>query len=50
MLLSRTLNSDADLPGGSFDMGHSMAVLLIDAFSIVILNLALPGSSYYYGT
>ena len=25
-----------------------MAVLLIDAFSIVILNLALPCSSFYY--
>ena len=27
-----------------------MAVLLIDAFSIVILNFALPGSSFYYDT
>ena len=27
-----------------------MAVLLIDAFSIIILNLALPGSSFYYYT
>ena len=34
-------------------MGHSMAmmaVLLIDAFSVVILNLALPGSSFYFDT
>ena len=50
MLLRRTLNCDSDLPGGSFDWGHSMAVLLIDAFSIVILNLAHPGSSFYYDT
>ena len=50
MLLRRTLNCDSDLPGGSFDRGHSMAVLLIDAFSIVILNLALPDSSFYYDT
>ena len=27
-----------------------MAVLLIDAFSVVILNLALPGSSFDYDT
>ena len=47
MLIRRTLECDSDLPGGSFD---SMAVLLIDAFSIVILNLALPGSSFYYNT
>ena len=47
-LLRRTLNCDSDLPGGSFDRGHSMAVLLTDAFAIVILNLALPGSSFYY--
>ena len=50
MLLRRTLNCDSYLPGGSFYWGHSMAVLLIDAFSIVILNLALPGSSFYYDT
>ena len=50
MLLRRTLNCDSDLPDGSFDWGHSMAVLLIDAFSIIILNLALPGSSFYYYT
>ena len=50
MLLRRTLNCDSDLPGGSFDWGHSMTVLLFDAFSIVILNLALPGSNFYYDT
>ena len=50
MLLRRTLNCDSDLPGGSFDWGHSMAVLLIDAFSIVILNLAIPGRSFCYDT
>ena len=50
MLLRRTLNCDSDLPGGSFDKRHSMAVLLIDAFSIIILNLPLPGSSFYYDT
>ena len=27
-----------------------MAVLLIDAFSVIILNLALPCSSFYYDT
>ena len=27
-----------------------MAVLLIDAFSVVILNLALPGGSFDYDT
>ena len=27
-----------------------MAVLLIDAFSVVILNLALPGISFDYDT
>ena len=27
-----------------------MAVLLIDAFSVVILNLAIPGSSFDYDT
>ena len=27
-----------------------MAVRLIDAFSVVILNLALPGSSFDYDT
>ena len=27
-----------------------MAVLLIDAFSVVILNLTLPGSSFNYDT
>ena len=27
-----------------------MAVLLINAFSVVILNLALPGSSFDYDT
>ena len=31
-------------------MGHSMAVLLIDAFSVVILNLLHPGSSFDYDT
>ena len=41
ILLRRTLNCDSDLLDGSFDWGHSMAVLLIDAFSIIILNLAL---------
>ena len=46
ILLRRTLNCDSDLLDGSFDLGHSMAVLLIDAFSIIILNLALPGSSF----
>ena len=35
---SHTLNCDSDLPGGSFDWGHSMTVLLVDAFLIVILN------------
>ena len=50
MLLCRTLNCDSDLPDGSFDWGHPMAVLLIYAFSIIILNLALPGSSFYYNT
>ena len=50
MLLRRTLNCDSDLPGGSFDGGHFMTVLLIYAFSVVILNLALPGSSFYYDT
>ena len=50
MLICHTLNCGSDLPGESYDLGHSMAVLLIDAFSIVILILALPGSSFYYDT
>ena len=50
ILLRRTLNCDSDLLDGSIDWGHSMAVLLIDAFSIIILILALPGSSFYYYT
>ena len=48
ILLRRTLNCDSDLLDGSFDWEQSMAVLLIDAFSIIILNLAFPGSSFYY--
>ena len=50
ILLRRTLNCDSDLLDGSFDWGHFMAVLLIDAFLIIILNLALPSSSFYYYT
>ena len=50
ILLRRSLNCDSDFLDGSFDWGHSMAVLLIDAFSIIILNFALPGRSFYYYT
>ena len=48
MLLRRTLICHS--PWQFFWLGHSMAVLLIVAFPVVILNLALPCSSFDYVT